>query len=425
MQIKIKGENLIVVSLYLLIFYLCLPISMTFLNSLLIHLLVFFSAALFVFGLILMNKWLYLVCSSILLAFAFFYWILTWRVQLESASFVYYCFASLVFVFSGIVLYTSGNMKTLRRLFLYITLIYFVTEITTIFGLELYPLAARELGRGATYDTSMDFAVQKSIYRRMNIASWSQVYGMLFAMPVSLMVWLRKRRVMYIALFSTSVLMLFFSQITFAVLLALVLSIAVYFIRDKGKKKIILAVLFALSIVLFLFNLDFVLTFMVNFSRNAGLDFLTEKLNDLKILLLNQKATGDAGARGELYQISLKTFLSYPLFGLIFSGINPLIGIGYHSELFDLLGTFGLLGVLVVFTAFAGYYRFLRNTVVDTQRELTIIFIGFIGLFVFNPVFNSPQIFVGAFLYPLLASKYCTMEALEMQQNRLTKITTR
>ena len=52
-----------------------------------------------------------------------------------------------------------------------------------------------------------------------------------------------------------------------------------------------------------------------------------------------------------------------------------------------------------------GYYGFLRRIEKDIRRDLIIIFIGFIGLFVFNPVFNSPQIFAGAFLYPLLASK--------------------
>ena len=103
MRIKINGEVLIIGSLYLLVFYLCLPFSMVVLNSILIRLLVIVSAALFVIGLIITNRLKQLIVFLVLFLFTLVYWIITWSVQLDSLSYVYYSFASLLFVFGGIV----------------------------------------------------------------------------------------------------------------------------------------------------------------------------------------------------------------------------------------------------------------------------------------------------------------------------------
>lgn len=405
MRIRLKGEMLIAVSMFLLIFYLCIPISMVFLNSILIYLIVFFAGGFFVAGLVILKKRKYLISHLIIFIFMFFFWRITWSVQLDSVSYVCYCFVSLCFVFGGMILYTSENKALIRGLFLYLTMIYFITAVTSIIGLNVYPLAARELARGSTYDTSLDFTIYKNIYRRMNIASWSQIYGMMFAIPVSLMIWKRKGKPLYIVFCIALILSMIASQITFAVLLSMVLAVAVYISRKKSRKTIILSLALLITAAILLMNLEYFLTYTVELSKEAGLDFLTTKLNDMKILLLYRNAVGDASGRGALYQTSLDTFFRNPVFGLLIEGKATHDQIGFHSEFFDLLGTLGIMGLIVIITSLMGYYGFLRRIEKDIRRDLIIIFIGFIGLFVFNPVFNSPQIFAGAFLYPLLASK--------------------
>ena len=409
MEIKVSGEKLIAISLYLLIFYLCLPFSMVILNSPLIRLLVVASAGLFVTGMIILNKRKYLFVFFILFAFTFFYWRITWSVQLNTLVYVYYSFASLLFVFAGMTLYFSGNSGLLRRLFLFMTVLYLVTAITSIIGLRAYPFAAREMGRGATYNKSLDFDTYKNIYRRMNIVGWSQVYGMLFAIPASLMVWKKKRETVSLISLIAITVMLVASQITFALLLAVALIVVTFMNRKNASMTILIMLAFAVIAILILLNLEDFLTAVIALTEKAGFRFLVLKLNDMKILLLEGSAVGDADSRGTLYLQSIRTFLRYPVSGLMFRGKANLNIIGYHSEFFDLLGAFGLIGLFVVVASFVGYFRFLGRIENESRKDLTIIYLAFIGLFILNPVFNSPQIFVGAFLYPLLASRYCAM----------------
>lgn len=416
MKIKINGEVMMAVSMYLLIFYLCLPFSMVILNSALIHLIVFAAAAFFILGMILSGKLNQLMLFVLLFFFTFLYWVITWRVQLNSLTYVYYCFASLLFVFGGTALYKSKDKKMVRHLFIFLSMIYFVTAITSIIGLNRYPLASRELGRGATYDTSLDFVKYKNIYHRMNIASWGQVYGMLFAIPAALMIWKRKRKLFFLALLIATFIMLISSQITFAVLLAAALIIGGFISQESNSKTILFTIAIALAVVIVLLYLENILSTVINLTEQAGLDFLTIKLNDMKVLLLYKSAIGDASARGILYQRSIDTFLDNPVVGLIFSGRASLDKIGHHSEFLDILGTFGFIGLAIMIGAFLAYFRFLKKTEKQRRKDLLIIYFVFIVLFIINPVFNSPQIFVGAFLYPLLASRHCDLR--ERDENR-------
>ena len=419
MRIKINGEVLIIGSLYLLVFYLCLPFSMVVLNSILIRLLVIVSAALFVIGLIITNRLKQLIVFLVLFLFTLVYWIITWSVQLDSLSYVYYSFASLLFVFGGIILYQCEDETLLKHLFVFITIIFLITAITSIFGLRIYPRATRELARGSTYDTSLDFTEYKTIYRRMNIASWSQAYGMLFTIPASIMIWKNKRNPIFIIFPILTAVMLVAAQITFAVLLAVLLIVLILIIRKSNVKTVILLLFFAFIALVLLFNMEPLLTAAVNLSRKAGFSFLTTKLNDMKELLVNNNAIGDAAGRGMLYSTSLNTFLSNPVAGLVLDGKATTETIGFHSEFFDFIGSFGLTGLIVVLASFAGYYDFLRKVDHKYRKDLMIVFIGFIVLFILNPVFNSPQIFVGAFLYPILASRFCEMSKTDKHLKRI------
>lgn len=314
------------------------------------------------------------------------------------------------------MLYYSDNEAMLKRMFIFLTVIYFITAITTILGLNIYPLAARELARGSTYDTSLDFTTRKNIYRSMNIASWSQIYGMLFAIPTSLFVWKKRRHIIYLILCIALGIMMIASQITFAVLLALLLIVGVIISCENNTKTILISFLVAIVAILLLFNLEGVMSFSVTVSDNAGLDFLSTKLNDIKTLLLYRSVVGNAGARGDLYTRSFGTFLNSPIVGLLLGGKGNLNNIGYHSDFFDMLGTFGLVGLVVIVSSLVSFHKFLKRTASENRREMIIIFFGFTILFVLNPIFNSPQIFVGAFLYPILGSRYCLMTETEKKK---------
>lgn len=411
MRISIIGDTLIIVSMYLLIIYLCLPVSMIYLNSMLIRMIILFSAFSFVTGMAIKNKLGSLIYLGGLFFVTTLFWVIAWKAKLDSIVYVYYCFASLTFIFGGMVLYSSNNDSTLKRLFIFLTAIYFFTSITTTCGLQKYPLAVRELGRGSTYDISLNYTERIAVYRSMNIASWSQIYGMIFAIPTSLFIWKMKKNLFFLVFSVALIIMVFFSQVTFAVLLAVTLAFGVIFCGKRGMKTIVMSLFLLILALCILVSMEEILSFMIQVSDAVGLNFLSIKLTDLKMLLVYGSAVGDASARGELYFQSLRTFMRSPIIGLLAGGKRGLDSIGYHSDFFDILGTFGLVGLIIMIISIGKYFGFLQRVKTDAKRDLEIIMVGFVALFVFNPVLNSPQIFVGAFLYPLLGAKYCQIES--------------
>ena len=76
---------------------------------------------------------------------------------------------------------------------------------------------------------------------------------------------------------------------------------------------------------------------------------------------LNSLAGGQAGLEGSeskrifLYQRSIQTFFSNPLFGTIFSGGG---GVGGHSFILDTIGVYGVLGVVLLFYMYRNIYRY-------------------------------------------------------------------
>lgn len=407
MKIKINGEKLIAISEVLLILYLCLPITLSLLNSIAIRVLVFLASIFFLLGLVLLNRWKFILEFMALFFLTFLFWLIVWRPVLDSFAYIYYCFASLSFVFGGIVLYQSEDVNLIRKLFFILTLVYFITAFTTIIGLSKYPLAVREMGRGSTYDTRLDFEVYKTIYRSMNIAGWGQIYGMLFVIPSCMMLWKRIKRPFYLFLLAVVELSIIFSQLTFATVLSFVFIFGMCVIGEKKIKSILVSLFSLLIISLALINLEACLTWVINIFDEYRLDFLTNKLNDLKHLLLYKQAVGNVSSRGEVYRISIESFFQSPVVGQLLNNNVTQNDIGRHSDFWDILGALGLVGISGIYFAVVGYFRFIRKIGSDFRKELIVIYLGFLILFILNPVISSPPIFISVFLYSILSIKMC------------------
>ena len=274
--------------------------------------------------------------------------------------------------------------------------------MTTIIGLTQYPLAVRELGRGESY-TGMDIRL---LYRTHNIASWSQLYGMVFILGGFVYYFKElKNKILFIAIVVTELCILR-SQITFGILLSIA-TVVLVIINDKSKKYYLFSFCGLILSVIFLFNLDVILECFINLSDLMEMQMLTPKLRDLYNILILGVATGDATARFDLYTMSLSSFDKFPFGLFLYRNISARNYIGYHSDLFDVIGTLGLLGLILILTGFFSYIYMLRR-VSDKykQRFVLIMFIMFCIIFILNPVFYSPQIWIGAFTLPaILISK--------------------
>lgn len=413
MRIKINGEKLVALSEILLIPYLCLPITIYLLNSISIRALTFTAAILFILGMVMQKRWGYLVQFAGLFLIILLYLCIVRRNRPDLLSYIYYSFASLSFVFGGIVIFQSRELSMIRLLFVLLTVIFIVTAITTIIGLDTYPLAAREMAREYAYDASQNIEVNRTIYRRMNIAGWGQIYGMLFFVPSICILWKNTKKSYWIIAILLFLITIIISQITFAVILSLAFLLGVLTIGNNNAKTIIFLIFMFIAAIVVLLNSESILTWVVNVSNDFEFDFLRDKLNDLKQLLLYKQVVGDASGRKDVYMASIDSYLKSPVVGRLFNPNLKQGDIGGHSELLDVIGVTGLIGIISICISFAKYFKFLQKINPVYRREMIIVFLGFIVLFAINPVFNSPPVFIGAFLYPLLCIKICEIGLFE------------
>lgn len=407
MRIKINGEKLIALSEMLLIPYLCLPITIYLLNSIVIRALTFTAAILFISGMIMQKRWGYLVQFAGLFLVILLYLYVVRRNRPDLLSYIYYSFASLSFVFGGIVIFQSQALPMIRLLFIFLTIIFVVTAITTIIGLDTYPLAAREMAREYAYDTSQNIEVNRTIYRRMNIAGWGQIYGMLFFVPSICILWKNTKKPYWMIAVILFIITIIISQITFAVILSLALLLGTLTIGNNNTKTVILFILMFIVAIVVLFNSEGILTWIVNVSNDFEFVFLRDKLNDLKQLLLYKQVVGDARGRSDVYLASINSYFKSPIVGQLFNPNLKQGDIGGHSELLDVVSVTGLIGIISICISFTKYFKFLQKINPTYRREMMIVFLGFMVLFAINPVLNSPPVFIGTFLYPLLCIKIC------------------
>lgn len=150
-------------------------------------------------------------------------------------------------------------------------------------------------------------------------------------------------------------------------------------------------ILFSLlpSIVVYL-NLDTIFNHLIRlFSNYASVQI---RIIEIYHLLTNSSDLGsDIGERQRLYQMSLESFSANPLYG----ARDPL-SVGGHSQILDLLGSSGLVGValvLLLVLIFTYLLSGMSRRVPKTGKTiLQLNALLFVVLSIINPVFTSTQL---------------------------------
>lgn len=400
--IKVNGNNLIFLSLVVLIFIVSLPLT-TYLPGKMRVILQMGSVCLFFLGLLFHKNGKFFLYLFLLIILTGCYYFGAWNLVMKFSAFNFNAICCWIFLIAGVYFIKNTEQKKTRILLYIIIAISILTAFTTIIGLMKYPLAARELGKGGDY-----LAIEtKRLYRRMNIAGWSQIYGMVMIMPMFLILWKRKNKWFYLFFAVICELSIIFSQLTYAVLISFVAAFLILFDRTKSRPRIIFNIFVCLTAIFILLNLESLIQWMIDISVKNKFSMLSIKLQDLYNLLFHRVSTGDATARFLLYQISIETFLKHPLGNLLSFDIN-IADYGFHSELFDFIACFGIAGIAIIVIFIKKYLKMIKKSDLNNKHDIVILFIIFGGLFLFNPVFYSPQIFLGTFLVPVLVDKSLT-----------------
>lgn len=403
--LKLKSLDLLYFSIYSLIILECLPISMC-LPGIIRGVLQITTIGSFMLGLALNINKKYLKNYCMVVFFATFFVYGVWGFRESIVTCAFNVMAGWEFCFFGIILYKSTSKVRKSRLLKFILALFVITAITTLIGLEKFPLAVRELGRSTRgYSLAGEaFQMLKWEYKFNNISGWNHLYGMVYIIPNLIVLYKQYYKKSYLFCLLVIELCIFRSQLTFALLLSLFMFVFTVY-RPKVRFIYSLIVLFLLSVFSFVFfNLDMIIMYVAEFAKRLNLLMLSNKLNDL-YMLFQGTVGGDALGRFTLYSISLNTFLNYPVIGSFLFKKNDGSLFSLHSDFFDMLGFYGLLGLLVLIYLVRKYCLFVEKNYNGDGWINNVLLVAFIAMFVFNPIWYSPQIFVGTFLLPSLIMK--------------------
>ncbi|MDO4599061.1 MAG: hypothetical protein Q4B39_02475 [[Ruminococcus] gnavus] len=222
-----------------------------------------------------------------------------------------------------------------------------ITGVTTCIGLIRNPFAARIL---ATIESSND--VNAVLYTWQNIGGYEFIYMVVLLYPLLILAYKRKK----IGLIPTVIsviavfVMVILSEYTTAFLLLLITSLLFLAKRDLTTKDILFFLAFSVVCMIFLENV--LSNFLHWVGGVTGSETMLERLDSL--------AGGKAGLEQSesnrifLYERSLKTFFSNPLFGTMLKGGG---GVGGHSFILDAIGVYGFLGIVLLVFMYRKIYR--------------------------------------------------------------------
>jgi hypothetical protein len=148
-----------------------------------------------------------------------------------------------------------------------------------------------------------------------------------------------------------------------------------------------------IAVLLLLININNIGLWLVNIAPDS---LYGSRLKLIGRILITGEGEGTLGARLLLYKKSLSQLFNYPIFGK--SYFPWFERLGNHSELFDTLGRFGLLGGLMYFSIFI-YYIIKER--INNKKVLTGAYIfSLLVLFTLNPFHYTQSNFVLFFIIP-------------------------
>jgi hypothetical protein len=228
-----------------------------------------------------------------------------------------------------------------------------ITSLTTIIGLEIYPDASRLLAsRG---DLQM-----VEVYSKLNIGGFDFIYSLILFLPLSF--WLIKnskgiRKLLNIVTFIAILVCINSSSYATALLMSIV-SISLILVNVKPQLKpffIALGILIVLLAGTGLWSEIFLWM-----SRNAESAYVADRLLQISLIFggsgISQITTDTSTERLELYQQSISSFTSSPIWGNNIISFNK-EALSGHSVVLDTLAGSGLIGGIIVYLIFRALYK--------------------------------------------------------------------
>jgi hypothetical protein len=288
----------------------------------------------------------------------------------------------------------SKDYKWVKTLLVICLCFISITFVTTLVGLQLNPLAAREIG--GILQSQGDFELI-SYYRSKGIAGYDFFYGLAFFLPcIVLYIKLkglgRKEKIILIAFVLFSIFSILRAQFTTAFIFS-VIGVGIAFWTDERIKPALMR-LFPIILLIVFFPQELIADVLYSFASLLDDGTIKSRLTDLSLSL--KYGVGSAGThidfRFQRIPFLLNNFIESPLFG----GGESLA----HNWWFDRLSLFGLSGVIPWFLIL---WNEIRSNLKKLQDSSKIYYLISIILFILMGLIkNMGQQLVMIFVFFLI-----------------------
>ena len=291
-----------------------------------------------------------------------------------------------------ILLVASGGFERIdcnkfAKFFLF--LILFIS-ITTMIGTFRYVAPCRQLATPSNPSLNMK-------YRREGIGGFGFSYFLAIFCPFLLGKSIKKVTVFNTLVVAVTGVCAIRTEYTIAIAVLALAIVGFFFLRKNGERGIIGILLFLLVCIFAYTFRETILKLGIAFFKDKSWS-VTYRLENLLNSVQISDRSGDVAIRFELYGTSIKSFLSNPICGGFFAnGLH----VGNHSEILDLLGHAGLIGLAIVLLIIQWLKKCysVKELYIDMPTKILMVECLIIALI--NP-FNAPEMFFGMLIVPII-----------------------
>lgn len=338
-----------------------------------------------------------LIESVTVLLLVLLFFALSYYGSFQAATLPAYLYSNVLFWVPFLFIFNKNltEDKAFRqRMMRFVSVLFLLTAVTTVFGLLRDPMASRYLATGKTelYDLRS--------YSLQNIGGYGFVYALVLCIPIAICAHRTGKLkgyqlVLVLALFYACI---FKSQYSTAI----ALSLAGLFAFFLGKGHNVMRTLFIfVSGAIVLYGiwqlLPVIIDWLTSLGKSAG--FIAYRLRDTLGVI------GSGGIDGldrvQRANMSVSIFFEHPLAGNLLA--IPQQELGGHSSILDTLACMGLLSVpFATFFLISYFCRFISKQVDRLAKPYVLAcFVLFLALATVNTVFSSFTIATVLFLLPL------------------------
>ena len=307
----------------------------------------------------------------------------------------YVAFWSFLFIFE--VYFQAGDYKAIGIITKVMIAVICITCITTIIASLIYPNISK-----LTYK---DSATGENVANQLNVGGFDYIAGACVLAPIFMVLVFKQKKRLYLIPLILCVVATFMSGYTID-FLVLCIGIICFLYSNKSGKLNATKIFFVFLTIIFVI---FLAKNSINIADFIGKnnEHLAGRFREINSFLNGDLNDGtDLAYRITLYKRSIGTFLNHLLVGVgpyYFEGNH---GVGDHSQIFDDMARYGMIGVIAYAIALYCFKHWLSRIKHDSGKQLSLMipYISFVVLSFVNPTLILP--ILGLVLFFILPGLY-------------------